>query len=52
MENLNMVRRVDKSGKIRIPMDIRKLLNIEEGAFIEFYLDNKNNIILKKYKNK
>lgn len=52
MKCLNIVRRVDDIGRIIIPRDIRKQLNIEEEDPFEFWLDENNNIVLKKYKNK
>ena len=51
MKDLNMVRRVDDIGRIVIPKDVRKQLNIKEGDVFELWLDKNNNIVLKKYKN-
>ena len=51
MKDLNMVRRVDDFGRIVIPRDARKQLNIKEGDAFELWLDENNNIVLKKYKN-
>lgn len=50
MKFLNIVRRVDDIGRIVIPNNVRKQLNIEEGDPFELWLDENNNIILKKYK--
>lgn len=51
MIKLNIIRRIDDIGRIVIPKEIRKKLNIEEGDPLEFWLDKDNNIILKKYQN-
>ena len=48
MKNLGMVRRSDDLGRIVIPKKIRKQLNIEEGDPLEFWLDDNNNLVLKK----
>ena len=47
-EMLNI--RVDDLGRIVIPKDVRKMLGIEEGQPMEMFVDNENNLILKKYK--
>ena len=47
-EMLNI--RVDDIGRIVIPKDVRKMLGIEEGQPMEMFIDNENNLILKKYK--
>lgn len=51
MKDLNKFRRVDDIGRIVIPKDVRKQLNIKEGDAFEFWLDKNNNIVLKKHKN-
>ena len=50
MNRLGIVRRVDDLGRIVIPKDVRKILGIEEGQPMEMFIDNENNLILKKYK--
>ena len=47
-EMLNI--RVDDLGRIVIPKDARKMLEIEEGQLMEMFIDSENNLILKKYK--
>ena len=47
-EMLNI--RVDNLGRIVIPKDARKMLEVEEGQPMEMFIDNENNLILKKYK--
>ena len=49
MKRLGIVRRIDDLGRIVIPKDLRKILKIEEGEPMEMFIDNKNNLILKKY---
>lgn len=45
----SFVKKVDKSGRILIPSEIRKMLKIKEGQELEISLDNDNNIIIKNY---
>lgn len=49
MKNLNVIRRIDDLGRIVISKDIRKQLNIQEYEPLEFWLDENNNIVLKKH---
>lgn len=49
MKFLNIVRRIDDLGRIVIPKDVRKQLNIQEGDAFELWLDDNNNIVWKKY---
>lgn len=49
MSATGIVRRIDELGRIVIPKEIRKTLRIQEGENIEISLDNKENIVLKKY---
>lgn len=49
MQKLNIVRRIDDIGRIVIPKDLRKLLQLEEGQPMEMYIDKEKNLILKKY---
>lgn len=43
----SFVRKVDESGRIVIPKEIREMLKIKEGQELEVSLDNNNNIIIK-----
>lgn len=43
----SFIKKVDKSGRILIPSEIRKMLKIKEGQELEVSLDNDNNIIIK-----
>lgn len=48
MKFLNIIRRVDDIGRIVIPQNIRKQLNIKEGDPFEVWVDENNNIVFKK----
>ena len=49
MKSVGLVRRVDELGRIVLPMELRKNLNLMERAPIEIYVDD-GSIILRKYK--
>lgn len=49
MKATGVVRRIDELGRIVIPKEIRKTLRIHEGETVEIYIDNNENIILRKY---
>jgi len=49
MKATGVVRRIDRLGRIVVPKEIRKVLQIHEGSAIEFFVDDKNQIILKKF---
>lgn len=50
MKTIGCVRPVDKLGRLVLPSDIRKALNITSGEdSVEFFLDN-DRIIVKKYR--
>ncbi|BAQ36506.1 AbrB/MazE/SpoVT family DNA-binding domain-containing protein [Clostridium botulinum] len=48
MKNIGIVRKVDELGRIVIPKELRKVLNIDEGDGLEIYTEGEQ-IILKKY---
>lgn len=48
MKATGIVRRIDDLGRIVIPKEVRRTMNIREGDPIEIYLDN-GGILLKKY---
>lgn len=48
MKSLGIVRKVDELGRIVIPKELRRTMEIEEGTPLEIYVDG-DNIILKKY---
>lgn len=49
MKETGVVRRIDELGRIVIPKEIRKNLKIREGDSIEIYINEGDNIVLKKY---
>ncbi|MBM7624221.1 AbrB/MazE/SpoVT family DNA-binding domain-containing protein [Sporohalobacter salinus] len=48
MKSTGIVRKVDDLGRIVIPKELRKTLNINEKDSLEIYVDGES-IILKKY---
>ncbi|WP_446897460.1 AbrB/MazE/SpoVT family DNA-binding domain-containing protein [Clostridium sp. LBM24168] len=48
MKSTGIVRKVDELGRIVIPMELRKTMDIEEGTPLEILVDG-DQIILKKY---
>ncbi len=47
MKSTGMVRRVDELGRVVVPKEIRKKLNIDERDPLEIYVDGRS-IVLKK----
>lgn len=48
MKSTGIVRKVDELGRIVIPIELRRTLNIEEKDPLEIYVDGEQ-ILLKKY---
>lgn len=48
MKATGIVRKVDELGRIVLPIELRRNLNIEEKDSLEIFLDGEN-IVLKKY---
>ena len=48
MKSTGIVRKVDELGRVVIPIELRRTLNINEKDALEIYVDN-DRIILKKY---
>ena len=48
MKSTGIVRRIDDLGRIVLPIELRKTLNIQERDSLEIYVDH-SNIILKKF---
>lgn len=48
MKSIGTVRKVDQLGRVVIPMELRKSMNIEEGQALEMYTEGEM-IMLKKY---
>jgi len=49
MKSTGIVRKVDQLGRVVIPKELRRTLNIAEADALEIYVDE-NTIMLKKYK--
>lgn len=49
MKVTGIVRRIDDLGRIAIPREIRRVMNIHEGDPIEISTDSKDTICLRKY---
>ena len=48
MKSLGMVRKIDELGRIVLPIEIRRTLDISAGDGIEMFSD-KDTVVLKKY---
>ncbi len=48
MKSTGIVRKVDALGRIVLPIELRRILQIDEKDSIEIYVDG-NSIMLKKY---
>ena len=48
MKETGMFRKIDELGRIVIPKEIRRALNLKEKDAVEFFLENEG-IVLKKY---
>ncbi|MBP9987940.1 MAG: AbrB/MazE/SpoVT family DNA-binding domain-containing protein [Ruminococcus sp.] len=49
MKVTGIVRRIDDLGRVVIPKEIRRTLNIKEGDPLELYTDNDGGIVFRKY---
>jgi stage V sporulation protein T len=49
MRATGIVRRIDELGRIVIPIEIRRNMNIREGDPLEIFVDREGEVILKKY---
>ena len=49
MKATGIVRRIDELGRIVVPKEIRKNLRINEGENLEIFVDDEDNIVLKRY---
>ena len=48
MKSTGIVRKIDELGRITLPIEIRRIMDIEQKDPIEIFVEN-NSIILKKY---
>lgn len=44
-----MVRKVDELGRVVIPKEMRRILNIKTGSSIEMFINDFNQVVLKKF---
>lgn len=44
-----MVRKVDELGRVVIPKEMRRILNIKTGSSIEMIINDDNEVVLKKF---
>jgi transcriptional pleiotropic regulator of transition state genes len=49
MKATGIVRKIDPLGRIVVPAELRKTLNIKEKEPFEIYVENNDTIIFKKY---
>lgn len=49
MKATGIIRRIDDLGRIVIPKEIRRNMNIREGDPMEIYLDGGNRVVFEKY---
>ena len=47
MKFTGMSRKVDDMGRIVLPIELRRNLNIDEGTALEIYVDENGNIVLR-----
>lgn len=48
MKSTGIVRKIDDLGRVVLPIELRRVLDIDKDASLEIYVDNES-IILKKY---
>lgn len=51
MQDTGFVRKIDENGRVVLPMDIRKKMEISEGDSLKMYWDNDSLIIKKLHDN-
>ena len=49
MKATGIVRRIDELGRVVIPKEIRRTINIKEGDPLEIYTDDNGSLIFRKY---
>lgn len=48
MKSTGIVRKIDDLGRVVLPIELRRVLDIDKDASLEIYVDNEN-IVLRKY---
>lgn len=51
MKATGIVRRIDDLGRIVIPKEIRRSVGVREGELLEIFLEGRDTICFRKYKN-
>jgi AbrB family transcriptional regulator (stage V sporulation protein T) len=49
MKSIGIVRKIDELGRIVIPKEIRKTMQIQDGDSLEIFTDSQGDIVFKKY---
>jgi len=49
MRSTGIVRKVDKLGRVVLPMELRRTMDIQEGQPMEIFTDDDGKIVLRKY---
>ena len=49
MKATGIVRRIDDLGRVVIPKEIRRSLNIKEGDPLEIFADGQGGVVFRKY---
>lgn len=50
LKSTGILRHVDNLGRVVIPRELRRLINVEDGNdYMEIFVDDDNAIVLKKY---
>lgn len=51
MKNIGMARKVDQLGRIVLPIELRRIMELDEGDAIEFFIDEENKLVgFRKYR--
>ncbi|MDD3428823.1 MAG: AbrB/MazE/SpoVT family DNA-binding domain-containing protein [Oscillospiraceae bacterium] len=48
MKSTGIVRKIDDLGRVVLPIELRRVLDLEDGSSLEIYVDD-DSIVLKKY---
>lgn len=48
MKSTGTVRRIDKFGRLVLPIELRRIMDVDEGDALEIFTEG-NHVILKKY---
>ncbi len=48
MKSIGIIRRIDSFGRVVLPMELRRLMDLDQDSAVELYVDG-DNIVLHKY---